>query len=1075
MSNSYTPLKKLIPIFLFFGLFSQNLSASMPSVARQWNEAILFSIRGDFSRPTIHARNLYHTSIAMYDAWAAYDTTAATFFLGKTHGNYFCPFNGLPQVADVQAAREKAMSYACYRLLRQRFQFTPGAAQSLVYYDSLMTQFGYPTNNFSQDYSSGDPAALGNYLAARIMEYGLQDGSNQSGNYANQYYETINPEIIVNNPGNTTLVDPNRWQAIFLEGFVDQSGNLISISPPFLSPEWGNVVPFSMDESQITTYERDGDTYKVYMDCGAPPFIDTTAYADLSDPYKRGFMMVSVWQSFLDPSDGVMWDISPASIGNNTALPDSPEDFPGFYDFFQGGDHSMGWTENPVTGQPYEPQLVPRGDYARVLAEFWADGPSSETPPGHWFTILNYVSDHPLHEKRWNGQGPILDDLEWDVRSYFTLGGAMHDAAIAAWSIKGWYDYPRPVSIIRWMAEKGQATDPFQPRYHPAGVPLIPGLVELVMPGDSLAGENDENLYKVKLYTWKGHAYIADPLVDEAGVGWILAENWWPYQRPNFVTPPFAGYISGHSTYSRTAAEVMELITGNAYFPGGMGEFLAPMNEFLKFEEGPSMDIVLQWATYKDASDQCSLSRIFGGIHPPQDDIPGRKIGIVLGPQAFDYAVSIMDAGLPYVTSVNYSTPLVTDQEVANDLIVTVSFNENMNTAVAPEISFPDDNLGQTFSAQTFTWIDSRTCEVSVSILDGNLETMNQDVIISAAQDEAGNEQRTYFEANVIDVDTRNPLVVQSSINYTIVNQALAGVSMLEITVNFDEAMDVNTSLEVSFTSPIPVMSFTEVNAGVWLDEFTFMKSYSILDIQEECPNVQVELLQAKDVHGNPQVPAEIEDLLNIDTKQPLVSFIASNTYFVDETFAQAGDAIQFQLIYDELMDVSTEPTISFEGSSFIENILVNDASASSWINPYTYLATYDVNVLPLNIYDINVLVNDAKDLYGNIMAESSYDSYMDIELNTTGINDLAYTDASSIGPNPVIRGTSSQLKAIDHGSSISIVVMDEAGRIIKTIDTPFSQNKNIEIETSDLSAGYYTVHLRSEKRTEMIRLVVVQ
>ena len=64
---------------------------------------------------------------------------------------------------------------------------------------------------------------------------------------------------------------------------------------------------------------------------------------------------------------------------------------------------------------PYEPQVVPLGDYARVLAEFWADGPDSETPPGHWYTILNYVNDHELFEKRFGGEGDVLDDLDWDV------------------------------------------------------------------------------------------------------------------------------------------------------------------------------------------------------------------------------------------------------------------------------------------------------------------------------------------------------------------------------------------------------------------------------------------------------------------------------------------------------------------------------------------------------------------------------------------------------------------------------------------------------------------------------------
>lgn len=153
-----------------------------------------------------------------------------------------------------------------------------------------------------------------------------------------------------------------------------------------------------------------------------------------------------------------------------------------------------------------------------------------------------------------------------------------------------------------------------------------------------LAGQNNENVGKIKLKAWRAHDYIGNPDTDVAGVGWILADNWWPYQRPTFVTPPFAGYISGHSTFSRAAAEVMTLLTGDEYFPGGMGEFYAHRNQYLVFEDGPSTDIVLQWATYRDASDQCSLSRIWGGIHPPIDDIPGRILGQKIGVAAFKHA-----------------------------------------------------------------------------------------------------------------------------------------------------------------------------------------------------------------------------------------------------------------------------------------------------------------------------------------------------------------------------------------------------------------------------------------------------
>jgi hypothetical protein len=212
------------------------------------------------------------------------------------------------------------------------------------------------------------------------------------------------------------------------------------------------------------------------------------------------------------------------------------------------------------------------------------------------------------------------------------------------------------------MADHGQSSDPKLPRYSPAGIPLVDGFIETVQAGDPLAGMDNENIGKIKLYTWRGHDYINDPAIDAAGVGWILAENWFPYQRPTFVTPPFAGYISGHSTYSRAAAEIMTLLTGDAFFPGGLGEFHCQKNEFLVFEEGPSVDLTLQWATYRDASDQTSLSRIWGGIHPPIDDIPGRVIGqqiaadaFLLGKRYFDGEV--IDTPSPATVPVSFAYP----------------------------------------------------------------------------------------------------------------------------------------------------------------------------------------------------------------------------------------------------------------------------------------------------------------------------------------------------------------------------------------------------------------------------------
>jgi hypothetical protein len=618
------------------------------SIARIWNESLLEAIRRDLARPTVHARNLFHTSVALFDSWAIYDQNARPYFIGNILHNFTSSLKEFTPLEPEDVSQKTAMSYAAYRLLMYRFENSPGAEKSQERFNLIMNQLGFDTSFTSIDYETGNAAALGNYIGQTLINYGNIDGSNESNDYENYFYQPINPALNLSIYGDATgLLNPNRWQPLSFNTFIDQSGNLFSGSvPSFLGAEWGNVYPFALSESDSELFERNGEIYRVYHNPEAPPKLDLINQTAESEEYKWNFSLVSVWSSHLDPSDGVMLDISPNTIGNIDIqnIPKLYSDFPDFYNLIKGGDISKGHSINPSTGQPYEVQMVSRGDYGRVLAEFWADGPDSETPPGHWFTILNYVSDHPLLEKRFNGKGEVLSPLEWDVKNYFILSGAMHDAAISAWGIKGWYDYIRPISAIRYMSELGQSTNPNLDNYHVGGIPLIDGFIETVEDGDPLGGTNNQNVGKIKLFAWKGHDFISNAQTDVAGVGWVLAENWWPYQRPSFVTPPFAGFISGHSTFSRAAAEVMTLITGDEFFPGGMGEFVAKKDEFLVFEKGPSMDVVLQWATYRDASDQTSLSRIWGGIHPPADDLPGRLIGEKVGIEAYNFATQYFNS-----------------------------------------------------------------------------------------------------------------------------------------------------------------------------------------------------------------------------------------------------------------------------------------------------------------------------------------------------------------------------------------------------------------------------------------------
>lgn len=657
--------------------------AATQSVARAWDERALAAIRVDTPHPPAQARNYFSLSVCMYDAWAAYDSVAVGYV-----------FRSKQTAADVEAARREAISYAAWRMLKERHVYSKTAATTLAADDALLVSLGYNTNNASRDLST--PAGLGNSVYDAVSAWFLNDGSNQTGGtpypqanppvaypdfpVAQGGYVYINPPLAtalegIDDGNGNTVVDINHWQRLQIVNAIDQNGFPQGPIQTYLGAQWLKVRPFALMRTDPT---------KSWIDPGPPPYFGGATHAQF---VKEAVANITA-DSQLDPGDGVTLDISPGARGNNSL------DFLGGYG---NGDFTIydghGYTVNPATGQPYAPNIVKRGDYGRVLAEFWADGPNSETPPGHWNVIANYVSDNPLLVKRIGGVGNIVNDLEWDVKMYFVLNAAVHDAACAAWGTKRAYDGWRPLGVIRYLAGLGQSSNPGLPSYNALGLPLITNLIELVTSASVSSGRHAGlTPGKIAVRAWPGPP--ADPVHQYSGVKWIHGDTWSTYQRTNFVTPAFPGYFSGHSTFSRSAAEVLTAFTGSPYFPGGMGVY---SNYSLAFEAGPSQPITLQWATYYDASDEAGISRIWGGIHPPVDNLAGRKVGSQVGKADWALAKKYFDGTItdtPVSIKALGNNQYVVNFTTARGLYYKLQSTPDLNTPFtdeAPLVSQPFD------------------------------------------------------------------------------------------------------------------------------------------------------------------------------------------------------------------------------------------------------------------------------------------------------------------------------------------------------------------------------------------------
>ncbi len=216
-------------------------------------------------------------------------------------------------------------------------------------------------------------------------------------------------------------------------------------------------------------------------------------------------------------------------------------------------------------------------DKQKVIAEYWADGPSSELPPGHFCLFAQFVSARDKND----------DDK--DVKLFFAMGNAMLDASIATWESKRFYDYVRPVTAIRYLNT-----------------------------GKTIKGY--------------GAGGVSAGIVD------IKGEAWRPYQPTTFPTPPFSEHTSGHSAFSAAGAEVLKQFTGSDAFGGSYTQAKASLKVE---PSAPTAEVKLEWATFSAAADEAGMSRLYGGIHFTNGDQAGRTLGRKVGAQVFAKAQAL--------------------------------------------------------------------------------------------------------------------------------------------------------------------------------------------------------------------------------------------------------------------------------------------------------------------------------------------------------------------------------------------------------------------------------------------------
>lgn len=415
-----------------------------------WNHEFLIAIRVIASPPTVNSRHLAVLHTAMYDAWAAYDEKAVGTRLGSTLRR--------PKSEHTLANKKKAISYAAYVAAIDQF---PTQAQQ---FRLFMEHHGYDPDKYSLDPKT--PEGVGTLAAHAVLAFRHNDGANQLGDLNPKGYYT---DYTGFKPANTPdeVKDINRWVPLragnMLGGLVERHELLQKLRAKprqpttselggfsvqrYVTPHWGNVRPFALES---------GDALR-------PPAPIAFTEADLK----------------------------PAPNEDNKTY----------------SDITLGEEDYPKTFREQTRQILKYSanltDREKCIADYWADGPLAESPPGHWNVLAHYVSRRDKNS------------LDRDVKLFFVLNNAMMDAGIASWDAKRHYDYVRPITAVRKL----------------------------------FAGQT--------ITAWAG---------PNKGTKEIDGAEWAAFQEPFFITPPFSEYVSGHSTFTHAAAIALKHFTGSDKF-----------------------------------------------------------------------------------------------------------------------------------------------------------------------------------------------------------------------------------------------------------------------------------------------------------------------------------------------------------------------------------------------------------------------------------------------------------------------------------------------------------------------------
>lgn len=320
---------------------------------------------------------------------------------------------------------------------------------------------------------------------------------------------------------------------------------------------------------------------------------------------------------------------------------------------------------------------------------------------------------------------------------------------------------------------------------------------------------------------------------------------------------------------------------------------------------------------------------------------------------------------------VNAATPNLTTIKDANagaaTFKITLTYNEPMDTGVAPTIAFPTEDPGVSLVANAGAsgWTNSVTYVAAFDVVDLDLSLAQIDLQASGGRDAAGNLASGALFANKFGLAMANPRVASIVPSATTVFDRMAGKGKFALTVNYAEPMDTSVKPTIEFPVESPASSLTlRSSQSRWLNPTTYVARYDVKDVGIELAQIDVRVLGARNAAGQTQTVETTADKFHVDTRNPTAQRVVPSATLLADAHVGVGQ-FSLRVEFSEPMNTSVLPRVGFPRERPGADLKWN-VGQSGWLDSVTYVAVFDLVDRNKTVSQIDVEVAGGVDLAGN-------------------------------------------------------------------------------------------------------------